>query len=91
MEDEGIQEISGEVVVRKFAVSLSQLVDLVESYRNRKFDDDISMLKHKFEGIDALSDKLKTNTKSGIDETTVIDREVEFGSNRKDPPKISGF
>lgn len=86
-----MQEISGEVVVRKFAVSLSQLVDLVESYRNRKFDDDISMLKHKFEGLDALSDKLKTNTKGGIDETTVIDREVEFGSNRKDPPKISGF
>ena len=54
MEDEGMQEISGEVVVRKFAVSLSQLVDLVESYRNRKFDDDISMLKHKFEGLDAL-------------------------------------
>ena len=91
MENEGVQIISAEAVIRKFSITLDQLVSVVENYRNRKFDEDITVLKHKHEGIDGLWDRLKTSIKGGIDVMTLQDREDDFGSNKKDPQKISGF
>ena len=89
--DEGVNGISGKAILHKFPISLDRLVGLIEQYRNRKFDEDIMELKHKFEGVEGLSSKLKTDIKTGIDAVTILDRENDFGSNRKDPPKISGF
>ena len=91
MEDEGNQIISGEAAINKFPINIDQLVSVVEHYRNRKFDEDIMEIKHKYEGVDGLCEKLKTSIKGGIDVITLQDREDDFGSNRKDPPKISGF
>ena len=62
-----------------FGVTLDELVELVETYRKRTFDEDILMIKEKFGGIEELASKLRTNSREGIKDDFFGDRDKEFG------------
>jgi Ca2+ transporting ATPase len=75
----------------KFKVSLNELVELVEQYRNRNFDEDIKSLKSDFGGPEGLADKLFSHTSNGITPNDLEERDSAFGTNAKDAPKRTGF
>ena len=81
----------GQAINTKFNVKLQELVDLVELYRNRKFDDDLRSLKEDFGGVEGLAQKLFSNTQDGITGDDLEERDKAFGSNAKEPPKRTGF
>jgi hypothetical protein len=45
-------------IINKFGVQLKDLVDLVELYRNRTFDEDLKALKLEYDGVEGLATKL---------------------------------
>jgi P-type Ca2+ transporter type 2B len=63
----------------------------VESYRNRKFDEDITMLKDEFDGNEGLARKLKSSVTDGLLGDDFAKRDQAFGDNKKEPPRRSGF
>lgn len=75
----------------KFQVKLQELVDVVELYRNRNFDEDLKALKGDFGGIEGLAQKLCSHTRDGIVPNDLEERDAVFGSNAKDPVKRSNF
>ena len=77
--------------VNGFDVSIDKLVHLVESYRNRKFDEDLKMITQDFEGVKGLSNKLKTDIHHGLKGDDFDARDEMYGSNRKEPPKRTGL
>ena len=87
-------KISGFLVTLKKLIkdiSIEKLVDLVECYRDRKFDEDIQKLKDEFGGMEGIADKLKTSLSKGLLGDDLLKREVEFGTNKKDPPERAGL
>jgi Ca2+ transporting ATPase len=74
-----------------FDIDLDQCVDLVEDYRNRKFDEDLNTIKNKFGGIEGLGAKLKTDIHTGLKGDDFEIRDDVFGSNTKEKPKRTGF
>lgn len=75
----------------KFKVKVSDLVDLVETYRNRKFDEDLKVLKGDYGGVEGIAEKLFSDVKNGLTPNDIEERDLVFGSNAKDPPKRSSF
>lgn len=45
---------------------IEKLVELVESYRNRQFDEDITMLRDSFGSEQGIAQKLNANLKDGL-------------------------
>lgn len=78
-------------VYTHFDIPLDTFVDCVESYRNRNFDEDLKFITEKFEGIDGLCKKIKSDIHNGIQGDDLEKRDQQFGSNRKDPPKRTGI
>ena len=76
------QEIETRRLNEDFGVELEELVEFVEAYRNRKFDEDLIMLRQKFEGTEGLAQKLRTRLKDGLRGDDFEDRDAEFGSNK---------
>jgi len=72
-------------------LTLDELVEFVDSYRTRHFDEDIQILKDKFDGIEGLTRKLRTSASDGLLGDDLAKRDSKFGSNKKDPPQRSGF
>lgn len=70
---------------------IDDLVNLVESYRTRTFDEDMKMLKDEFGGPEGLAAKVNTNLSDGLLGNDFAKRDAHFGSNQKDPPQRSGF
>lgn len=75
----------------KFTITRQELVDLIELYRNREFDDDIKKLKTELGGPEGLAEKLFTDTRKGIVPSDLDERDRVYGSNAKDPYKITPF
>jgi hypothetical protein len=75
----------------KFKVSVDTLKKLVDSYRQREFDDDLKMIKGEFGGVEGLAEKLYTNLKKGITPIDLEERDLVYGTNAKDPLKVTGF
>lgn len=65
-----------------FEAELEDLVDLVESYRSRKFDEDLALIKEKFDGMEGLARKLITDLKDGLKGDDFPERDKEFGDNK---------
>lgn len=66
-------------------------MDLIEAYRNRNFDEDIQMLKDKFDGNEGLARKLRSSVSEGLLGDDFSKRDATFGHNRKNPPERSTF
>ena len=79
------------VINSKFELKTEALVDLVNQYRKRKFDEDLKAIKEKHEGVEGLASKLFTDTKNGIPIDDFGERDAWYGSNRKEPPKRNSF
>lgn len=79
------------LVNENFGVTLEQMVELVEAYRNRKFDEDLKMIQTNFEGIEGLANKLNTDIHNGLKCHDLDIRDEYFGSNNKEPPKRTNF
>lgn len=75
----------------KFKVKLTELEELVDKYRTRKFDEDIKALKSQFGGAEGLAEKLCSNTKDGIVPNDLDERDAAFGTNKKEKPKRTSF
>lgn len=76
----------------KFKVSIKQLTGLVDAYRQRTFDEDLKYVKGEFGGIEGLAEKLYTDLKNGINPSVDLDeRDMVYGTNAKDPLKVTGF
>lgn len=75
----------------KFKVSIKQLTGLIDSYRQRTFDEDMKYIKGEFGGIDGLAEKLYTDLKNGITPVDLEERDLAYGSNAKDQLKVTGF
>lgn len=72
-------------------ITLDKLVELVESYRNRQFDEEIHKLKDEFGGMEGMAEKLKTSLSNGLVGDDLLRREDAFGTNKKDPPERAGL
>jgi magnesium-transporting ATPase (P-type) len=75
----------------KFGVKISELVELVETYRGREFDDDLKAIKANHGGVEGLSEKLHTDCHNGIIPTDLEERDAVFGINKKKPPTRTSF
>ena len=70
---------------------IEKLVELVESYRNRQFDEDITMLRDSFGSEQGIAQKLNANLKDGLLWDDFLLRDANFGTNKKTPPQQTGF
>ncbi len=75
----------------KFKIKLSTLVDLIESYRNRKYDEDIKFIKEQLSGMEGLAQSLETDLNDGLVPNDLDERDLAFGSNAKEPAKRTPF
>jgi hypothetical protein len=75
----------------KFGIKISELVELVETYRGREFDDDLKSIKADHGGVEGLAEKLHTDCHNGIIPTDLEERDAVFGSNKKEPPTRTSF
>lgn len=66
----------------EYGAELEELIDLVESYRNRLFDDDIKFIQEKYINSDGLADKIRTSIVDGLKGDDFEDREMEYGNNK---------
>lgn len=67
------------------------MVNIVDAYRGRKFDEEMTMIRDKFEGDEGLAKKLRTSITDGLEGNDISKRDKHFGSNERDPPERSGF
>lgn len=74
-----------------FPVSVKDMVDIVEAYRQRKFDDDIKLVEDKYKDINGLAEMLRSDCKRGITAADFEARDQHFGSNEKKPAERSSF
>ncbi len=74
-----------------FGVEAKPLIDLVDSYMTRKFDEDLKYIEDKFGDLDSLADKVKTSLKDGLEGNDFEKRDEHFGSNEKAPPPTKGI
>ena len=49
------------------------------------------MLKDEFNGAEGLAELLETNTHEGLVPNDLEERDLAFGTNKKDPPKRTPF
>lgn len=75
----------------KFKIDIKELVDLVEMYRARTFDEDLKALKGDYGGVEGLVEKLHSHSRNGIVPNDLDERDLVFGSNAKDKPKRTGL
>ena len=68
----------------EFAVDLDELIEIVEAYRKRKFNEDIAIIRDRLGGIEELAGKLRTSIREGIKEEGFADRDLEFGGRDLD-------
>lgn len=87
MSDPGDEQIEN----TKFDIKISELVDLIELYRSRTFDEDLKSLRNDFGGIEGLAEKLYSHPKDGIVPIDLEERDRAFGSNKKDKLKRKSF
>lgn len=79
-------------------LATEDMVELVEKYRARKFNEDIigldslkgSLKKSNNAGIEGLAELLKSDMVKGLDGLDFETRDEHFGSNYKAPPKKTG-
>jgi magnesium-transporting ATPase (P-type) len=63
----------------------------VEAYRGRKFDEDMKYINTTLGGIDGLLGKLKTSMTEGIKGHDLLERDEQFGNNKKADYKTTGI
>ena len=76
------QEVETKRLNEDFEVELEQLIELVELYRNRNFDEDFQAIKSNYQGTEGLAQKLRTNIKDGLTGDDFEERDLEYGSNK---------
>jgi hypothetical protein len=76
------QEVETKRLNEDFEVEMEQLIELVELYRNRKFDEDFQSIKENYQGAEGLAQKLKSNIKDGLSGDDFEERDLEYGSNK---------
>lgn len=82
---------STEHLTSAFAIDPQELVDLVDSYRQRYLAEDIEGIE-RLGGLHGVMEKLKVNTSTGlITDEDHSERLQHFGSNRRLPPKRSSY
>lgn len=74
-----------------FDVKLTTLIDLVEAYRGRKFDEDLKFINTTLGGIEGLEKKLMTSATAGIKGHDLDKRDEQYGSNKKLAIKTTGI
>eukprot|EP00343_Euplotes_focardii_P007905 CAMPEP_0205819478 /NCGR_PEP_ID=MMETSP0206-20130828/1867_1 /ASSEMBLY_ACC=CAM_ASM_000279 /TAXON_ID=36767 /ORGANISM="Euplotes focardii, Strain TN1" /LENGTH=1118 /DNA_ID=CAMNT_0053113125 /DNA_START=29 /DNA_END=3385 /DNA_ORIENTATION=+ len=80
-----------QVINTKFGVKRDDLVDLIELYRGRKFDEDLKGLKGDYNGVEGIAEKLHSDPRNGIIPNDLDERDEAFGSNKKEPSKRNSF
>ena len=76
------EEIETKRLNGDYGVEIEELIDLVEAYRKREFDEDVTMLRTEFGGSEGLAEKLKTSIKDGLKCNDFYERDEEFGDNK---------
>jgi P-type Ca2+ transporter type 2B len=71
----------------KFSISPKDLVNLVELYKGRTFDEDIKALRENFDGTENLASQLCSDTQHGITTNNLKERDRIYGSNSSDSSK----
>jgi len=66
-------------------------VELVNAYKQRTYNEDITTLTEKFGGLEGLCDALKVNLKYGLTAADLPERREHFGSNEMKKPEAEGF
>lgn len=69
---------------------MNQLVDIVEGYRQRTYNEDMMAVEN-LGGIHGLAEKLCTDANRGLVPTDFELRGQVFGSNFKAPPKMTPY
>lgn len=88
--DEGVPD-TNLPQVEHFGAKLTDLIEVVECYRNRKFDEDLKYINGNLGGVEGLAGKLKTSISDGITGHDVHLRDEQYGSNKKEPPQQTGI
>lgn len=67
-------------------LALDELVEFVEKYRQRKYDEELTYLQEDLGGVEEVARKLKTDLNKGITaftEEELDERDMIFGTNKK--------
>lgn len=67
------------------------MVDIVECYRQRKFDEDLKIIEEKYTDIAGLATMLRSDVKRGITAADFESRDQHFGSNEKKASERTPF
>lgn len=75
-----------------FGTDKARLIKIVEGYRQRKYVEDMDILRKDYKNTEGLLRALNIeNFRSGITALSLSAREQVFGTNHKDPPGRTGF
>lgn len=74
-----------------FKTDKDKLITIIEGYRQRKYVEDIDILKRDYNNSEGLLDALQVNYRKGISANSLTVREQVFGSNYKVPPERTPF
>lgn len=74
-----------------FKTNKAKLIEIIEGYRQRKYIEDVDIMKRDYGNTEGILDALCVNHKKGISATSLEERERCFGSNYKAPPERTPF
>ena len=75
----------------KFNISSQKLVDIIEAYRKRKYDEEITLIEDEIENSEELARKICSDTTNGICQNDFEERDAYYGSNQKLPVRRRNF
>lgn len=75
-----------ERATQHFPISKKELKDLIDKYKTRTFDEEITACAA-HGGVEGLADKLKVDIKVGLTGSDFPDRTEQFGNNYREPLK----
>jgi magnesium-transporting ATPase (P-type) len=76
--------------VSDFKISKNELVELVNKYKTRTYDEEIRVLEN-LGGVEGMLQKLKSNKETGLNGADFPQRTEAFGNNFRPDPVAKGF
>jgi len=74
-----------------FKTTKEKLITIIEGYRQRKYVEDLDILRRDYQDTVGVLDALQVNAKQGISANSLHIREQVFGTNYKAPPTRTPF
>ena len=68
-------------IIHLTSLDLDTLVNMVEAYRQRTYDEDVKYLENDLKGVEGLEESLKTTVEKGLTGHDFEERDSVFGSN----------